>query len=559
SFIEGRVAVQKTGARSTVEFLRTQLDTIESQLRRAEEALRVFREREQVVSLTAEADAQVGRLAELQAARNQLESERSALARIVEEVRAERPAPGEPSPYRRLLAFPTLLRNQAASALLTALTELDNQRALLLQRRTPRDPDVIALDRQIADLERQIRDLVETYNDGLRKQVASVDAALAGFGERLERIPAKEVEFARLQRNASVLGEIYTLLQTRLKESEIAQAVEDQSARVVDRAFLPELPVAPRKGLNLALAAMLGLMLGVGAAFGREWMDSAVHSKEDVQAATGLAVLGLIPHIGDGRRRRRPLVAVRSRRALPDPATQQRAVLVAARDARHVVTEAYRTLRTNLTFARPERPLKTLVFTSPAPGDGKTTSVANLAATLAQQGLRVLAIDADMRRGMLHRDLGGVREPGLAELLVNRATLEQAIQRAELGTGGGVDFIATGQFPPNPAELLGGDRFRHLLERLEPTYDAILIDCAPVNLVTDAAVVGTQVDGVLLVARAGKTARHELAFAMDQLRNVRVPVVGAVLNDFDVKRDARYGGSYYYYAAGYGTDSSSNS
>jgi capsular exopolysaccharide synthesis family protein len=554
SFLASRVSVQKTGARSTVDFLRMQLDTIAGQLRRAEDALRAFRESEQVVSLDAEAGAQVTRLAELQAQRNDLEAERAALAHILAEVRAARVDAEGRSPYRRLLAFPTLIRNPAASSLLGSLTALDNQRAELRLRRTAQDPDVIAVEAQIAALEAQVRDLVQTYADGLGRQVASADAALAGFGERLERIPAKEVQFARLQRNAVVLGEIHTLLQTRLKESEIAQAVEDKSARIVDAAFLPELPVAPRKGLNLALAGLLGLMLGVGAAFGREWMDGAIHSQEDVQQATGLSVLGLIPHIGGKRKVTLPRIGA-PRRALPGGAglatnaATGRAVLVAGNDPQHVVTEAYRALRTNLTFARVDRPLRTLVFTSPAPGDGKTTSVSNLAATLAQQGIRVIAIDADMRRGMLHQDLGGRRGPGLSELLIGKDDLAETIQTLELGAGGSVDFVGTGQLPPNPSELLGGGRLRQLLDRLEPLYDVILIDCAPVNLVTDAAVVGTQVDGVILVTRAGKTQKGELAFAMNQLRNVRVPVVGAVLNDFDVKRDARYGGAYAYYAA----------
>jgi capsular exopolysaccharide synthesis family protein len=543
-FIERRKGLRKTAARSAVEFLRGQLDTLSRQVRRVEDSLRTFREAEQVVSLQDEAGAQVQRLAELQAQRTDVNGERAALERLVADANAAQAAPGQPSPFRRLLAFPTLLKNQATAALLSSLITLDNQRADLLLRRKPKDPDVVALNANIRELEGQVRAVVQTYLDGLRQQVASLDASLAGFEGRLKKIPAKEVHFARLQRSNQVLTEIYTLLQTRLKESEIAQAVEDPSAQVVDEAFQPELPVAPRRGLNLLLAGFLGLGLGLTGAFGREWLDTTVHSRDDIQAATGVSVLGIIPHIRDARakyrfarRQKAPAIGLRE--------AGMSLALAAGRDLQGPVSEAYRALRTNLAFVRPERPPKTIAFTSAAPEDGKSTSVANLAATLAQQGLKVLVIDADMRRGTLHRVFAGVREPGLSELLVGRAELEAAIQDVDLGPSGRVHLIAGGPPPPNPAELLASNRLRQLLDRLEPHYDAILLDCPPVNIVTDAAVVGTQADGVLVVARAGKTQRAELAFSVEQLRTVRVSVLGAVLNDFELKRDASSGGGYY--------------
>ncbi|MEA2713906.1 MAG: tyrosine-protein kinase Etk/Wzc [Gemmatimonadales bacterium] len=542
SFIDQRVQLRKTGARSTVGFLRSQLDTLSHQLRRVEDSLRVFREAERVVSLEAEAGSQVQRLAELQAQRGEVEGERAALERLVVEARSSPASPGQPSPYRRLLAFPTLFRNQATSALLSSLTTLDNERATLLLRRTPKDPDVVSLSGMIADLETQVQGVVLTYLDGLRQQVASFDGSLAGFGKRLEKIPAKEVHYARLQRSNQVLSEIYTLLQTRLKESEIAQAVEDPSAQVVDEAFLPEVPVAPRKGLNLFLSMFLGIGLGLACAFGREWLDTAIHSREELQSVTRVPVLGLIPHIRDARvkyrfRRRR----VQSIELRPVGISLS---LIAGRDPHGPDSEAYRALRTSLAFVRPDRPPKSIIVTSPAPGDGKSTTVSNLAVTLAQQGLKVIVIDADLRRGTLHRVFGVGREPGLSDLLIGRTNLEAATQEIDLGAEGLLHLIGAGAPPPNPADLLGSNRLRQVLNLVEPLYDVVLVDCPPINLVTDAAIAGTQVDGVLLVARAGKTQRGELAFSMEQLRNVRVPVLGAVLNDFDMKRDASYGGDY---------------
>jgi len=561
TFILSRQDVQKTEARSTVEFLKEQIESITAQLGAAEEALRAFRENEQVVNLEAQATTQVSRLAELQAQRSELEAERSALSTLLAEVeRSSVDSPDAESPYRRLMAFPSLFRNQATSELFRSLSVLENERAQLLNRRTDAHPDVQVLTQRIRELEEQLRSIATTYLEGLSNQVTSLDSTLARFSEQLERIPAKEVNYARLRRHAKVLEDIYLLLQTRLKEAEIAQAVEDPSVRLVDPAVAPIEPIKPRKVVNLVLALGLGAMLGVATAFLREYMDTAVHTREDIQQLTGLPVLGLIPQIrdvppsGNGRGR----IAPASANGQSGTAFEMR--LVTGRDPRNPVSEAYRSLRTNITFARPDKPPKALVITSPTPGDGKSTSAANLAVTLTQQGHKVLLVDADLRRGILNSVFGVEREPGLSNVLLAGTDVAQAIRQIDLGESGVLDFLPTGIMPPNPSELLSSPRMYNLLQRLKEIYDAIILDAPPLNLVTDAALLGTNADGVLLVARANKTEKGGLHFAMEQLRNVRAPVLGAILNDVDFRRDTRYGGRYgsygAYYQYYYGSDAS---
>jgi|CXWL01.1.fsa_nt_gi capsular exopolysaccharide synthesis family protein len=548
AFVSRRVGTRKTGARSTVEFLRGQLDTLQGEMRASEDSLQHFREAERVVSIEQQASVSVGKLAELQADRNQAAAELAAIEATLAEARARSQVAGSPSPYRRLLAFPTLLRNPVISTLLQSVTTLENERATLLVRRTDRDPDVAALTGQIAAVEGQIAGVVVTYTDGLRQQVVAFDRSLAQSGAQLDKIPAKEIRLAQLLRSTTVLTELSTLLQTRLKEAEISEAVEDPSAQVVDFAERPVVAVSPRPALNLALATLLGLLLGGGIAVGREVLDRKVHNREElVQAAGGLPVLGVIPHFTTPRPRSLPSEPQRRKE---DRAT----ALVAREDPQANVLEAYRALRTSLAFAGVEQTPKLVVVTSPTAGDGKSTSTVNLAASLAQQHLRVLVIDADMRRGSLHRTLGGARTPGLSEILTGQVNPLSTIQSLAFDGVGQVDLISTGTIPPNPSELLGSARMPDLFELLEPRYDTILIDTPPVNIVADVLVLARHADGVVLVTRGGTTERGAIRFALEQLESVHATVLGTVLNDYDVHRAASYGGEYYrhYYGSGYG-------
>lgn len=551
-FIQRRQMVRTQQSRSTVAFLNDQLDTLGQQLLVFESGLQQFRERENAVSLKAEGEAQVSRLAEFQANRDIANAERAALAQLMDELARAPDRPFEPSPYRRLMGFPTILSSGTASEVLVGLNEIENKRAELLMRRTADDPDVIVLTSRIHDMEDQLRVMATTYLQVLTSRIASLDVVLSQFISELKRIPAKEIHLARLMRQAKITEDIYTELQSQMKEAQIVAAVQDPSVRVVDPAILPLKPISPNVPVSFMLALILGLAMGGSIAFVKENLDTTIHTREELQLESGVVpVLGLIPRIRDvagttnGARRglwkKRQSVTVTSAEAL-------RSRLVAGRSPRSSASEAYRALRTNLAFARPEKPPKTVVFTSAAPGDGKSTSSSNLAITLAQQGLRSIVIDADMRRGTMHEALETTARPGLSDYLLGGLSLEQVIRRIDLA-GAIFDFIPTGTLPPNPAELLASTRMQALLEHLEGEYDAVTFDAPPLNVVTDAAVLGAHTDGVVLVVRAGVTDRAAVRYALDQLNAVRARVLGSVLNDVDVKRERYYGselaGTYY--------------
>lgn len=562
-FIQRRQNVRQTETRSTVTFLRQQLERVSTQLAAAEDALRSFREREDIVDLPEEERSQVDHVAELQAQRNALDTERAALASLLQEVEAahDRQRPDASSSYRSLVAFPTLLRSQAASELLGSLTAAEDRRSDLLTRRTMKDPDVQLMTERIRELEDQLRLIATTYLQGLSGQVASYDSVLSASGEKLGRFPAKEIKLARLQRQAKGLEDIYTLLQTRLKEGEVAEAVEDASVRVVDAASLPRAPIRPKPVLNITLAVLSGLLLGVSLAFAREYIDQAVHTRNELQAISGTPVLGLIPHFHKEGQLTSRILGVAQR--LTGNASHHVPVTTMGRDwngarkfnalqlANHSdarsMAEAFQRLATNIIFARPDNPVKRLVLTSPLPGDGKTLVAVNVAVALAKRGRRVLLIDADLRRGMISSVCRLRREPGLSSVILGSVPLSEA--RREIGLGGDdmLHVVTTGALQENPAPVLAGDQIRVLLDKVSNDYDVIIFDSPPINVVTDAALLSSSCDAVLLVARAGVTAVPALSLAMEQLRQVRAPIVGAVLNDIDFERDATYDGSYRYY------------
>jgi tyrosine-protein kinase Etk/Wzc len=537
SFVRYQRSTSRSESLSTVAVLREQVASYQKQLHTAEERLKNYRESAQIISPKDQAEQQIRRLAELQVKHDAMEVQRSALASLLADVRATPASPGNPSPFRRLATFPSFIQNEAVQNLLATLTELENERDVLLVNRTAEHPQVQGFSKRIADIEGQLFRLANDYLGSLDKQIASESAKVAEFGVELSAVPAKEVEYVRLLREQELLAQVYLTLQAQLKQAEVEEAIDPDDVRIIDSALVPEEPVSPRPLVNLILASMLGMMVGLAAAVGREITDTKVRSRGDAElAAGGVPLLGSIPRIrslqdgattADGYAR-----ALRARITRIPAETRVRDRLVTQRAPRHPASEAYRDLRTSITFASAEGVPQLLVITSAREGDGKSVVASNLAVAFAQQGSRTLLVDGDLRRGRLHSALGVRQDPGLAHLLTGRATLEDAIQEVEVGNAGrSLFFISSGAFPQDPAELLGSLRMRELAGELRERFDFVVIDAPPLGPVADAAVLGTSADATVLVARADVTDRSALEDAVLRLRRLRVPIAGVVLND----------------------------
>lgn len=271
----------------------------------------------------------------------------------------------------------------------------------------------------------------------------------------------------------------------------------------LDQALLPRTPVAPRPTYNLVLGILLGGLIGTLFALLHDALDRSIKTSVQSEAASGAPVLGLVPRLRRGHRG-----------------------VLSPQDQMQEAGEAYRTLRTSVRFLHPDDQLRTLVITSAGAGEGKTTTVVNLATSIAQGGERVVVVDADLRRASVAEVLGLEGSVGLSSVIARQVSLPDAVQRWN-------DLFAVlpaGQLPPNPSELVGSQRMVAVLEELLAEYDVVLLDTPPVLPVTDAVALATQADGVLLVARAGRTQRQNLAEARRRLDGVGAQVVGCVLN-----------------------------
>lgn len=555
-YLEGRVEHARAKVVTAVGFLKGQADTLQSQLLAAEQALRDYRERAGIVDLPTEASTQVTQGAEVNTRRTMLEAEHSALKQLVADADTAGKGSAEGSPYRRLAGFPSLINNPVVSGQLHTLSDLEDQRAQLLQRRTPQDPDVRMLDRRIGDVDAQLRGVTNAYLEGLNNQINSLDNSLRTQAAKAARIPTKSMDEERLARRPRLLGDVYAMVQTRLQEARIAENAADPGVRMIDRAELPTRPVWPRANLIFLVALSVGVLGGGALAWMREGLDGSVHSRADAVRAAGVPLLGLIPRI----RMLRP----RSRSALPRGLLgdaprgfgarasrrraehSHRALLLGGKDRSGAALEAYAWLETSLALTRPANAPRTVAFTSPLSREGKTINAANLALSVARRGKRVLLIDADLRRGMIHHLFGISQERGLADVLGARIPLAQAIRCLPLGEGAELHVLPRGEAEGHPASAFRSDALHELLSRLSASYDLIVIDSPPVNLVSDPLVLGGMVDGMVLVARAGVTEATALAEAAQHLREAGAPLLGVLLNDIDIKRDSSYDEGYRY-------------
>jgi len=389
------------------------------------------------------------------------------------------------------------------------LLEAQQKRQDLQARFTAQHPTVQVLDAQIKNLTQQIN-------------------AMEG---KAKSFPNVEQDLLRLTRDVKVNNELYTSLLNSFQQLRLVKEGKVGNVRVVDVAAVPEQPVKPQKAMVLALSGVLGVLVGLGLAFLRNSLRPGIKNADDIEQHVGLHVFATVPHSGDQTQ-----LTVESK----DKSTSMH--LLANLLPNDPCIESLRSLRTALQFAMLDAPNNIVLITGPTPGIGKSFISANFAAVLAAGGKRVLLLDADLRKGHIHESFGLPRGHGLSELISGTQTLAQVTHP---NVSQGLDFIATGPLPPNPAELLMSPATVQLLQAVGANYDMVVIDTPPVLAVSDTQVMASLAGSVFMVARAEISTLAELQESAKRLGRSGVTVRGVIFNDLNLSK-RRYGYGYKY-------------
>ncbi len=363
----------------------------------------------------------------------------------------------------------------------------------------------------------------------LNAEIVSIKKKIEEEKQKIIENSKKAIKYSIMKRDVDLNKELYNAFMKKLKELDIAAEVKKSNVSVLEYATKPEFPVKPKKKTILLISIIAGIILGISAALIQEYIDRTIWSEEQVQKFVGLPVLGVIPHLAADTEDSIPLISTYSLRSTE--------------------AELYRILRTNLKLSQLGKHSTSILMTSTAPGEGKSTNSINLAITIAQTGIKTLLIDADLRRPIIHNVFNVPLHPGLTEILVGDVTsYNEVITPTPVNN---LFLLSAGTIPPNPSELLESGRFPDLMKYATQNFDQIIIDSAPIGMVSDTTLIANMVDGVVVVLMAGKTDRFIALKSVQILKKNKIHVYGAILNNMR-KEDIYKSYYYYYYYTQYG-------
>ena len=541
---------KRTEANSTTgDFLQKRIAELQQQIRTSEERLVNYAKNNQIISLDPNQNTVVERLAGLNQQLLQAENERKTAEAAYNAAKVPDAA--------------NALVDEAAKQngdLEAKLIELRQKRALLLVDATEEAPEVKEVDQQIAELDKQLKDLRS------RKSATLLTNLNTRYQQALEREQSLRKAFEQqraqtLSQNEAAIN--YRIIQQEIetnksllngllqgaKENDVVLAGKPNNISIVDYALTPDTPVGPNRTRTVIAAFFLSIGLGLGLALFFEYLDDTVHSTEEVERVLHLPALAVIPSVGSAARRR-VLPGISRTTALQKHGNGNgngNSELLKNVDGRSPLAEAYRHLRTSVLLSTAGRAPKSLLVTSSLPGEGKTTTAVNTAISLAQTGASVVIIDADMRRPRLQSIFDMHGQEGLSSILSSDASDDYMRSLVREDQESGLSVLTSGPIPPNPAELLGSDQMRRLIATLQASYTHVVVDSPPVSSFTDGVLISTMVDGVLLVVHGGKSSRHIVRRSKQLLNDVGAKIFGVVLNNVNLQSH-----DYYYYQSYYG-------
>jgi len=540
AYINQNMEIKLDAVQDAVKWLHNRIDQERTKVEKAEKALLKYKEQHNIVtdfsSDTEKITAQ--KLAQLNTQVVAAES-----TRVEAETRYTQSRDLSNTPDM-LDSIPEVLNNELIRQMKTMEVELYKRMSELSKKYGAKHPQMIAIKSELRTLKKRKKTEINRVVNSLRNEYEvalarenSLKAALTRQKQELLDLNQKAISYGVLRREAESAREMYELLIKRFKETTLTEDMRTGNIRIVDQAEVPRRPVKPKKGLNLALAVVMGLLFSLGMAFFFEYLDNTVENADDIKRYLDIPFLGPVPVI-----------------AFENPEETSKDIrpeLVTLNTPKSIASEAYRGIRTDILFSSPEAEPRIILVSSAGPQEGKTLTVTNLAVTMAQAGSRVMVLDCDLRRPRLHKLFRINKNRGLTNLLIG----DHKLKLEALATGiSNLYLIPAGSIPPNPSELLGSRRMDELLKSLLHKFNRIIIDSPPIGAVTDAAVLSKYTDGVVYVLRANTTVRGVAINGLEQFKQVGANVLGAVLNGVDFEKDKYYYSHYSYYYYGQSID-----
>jgi succinoglycan biosynthesis transport protein ExoP len=515
-------------------FIEEQLKTVEERLREGENTLNAFKRERGVISITDEQKASLDKFTELEKATEKVEREMKEIKYDVDFLKE-----GKPIPERQMAV---LFADPAISKLQAGLSELILERDKLLIDLKPAHPEVKEIDKKISDVRTEIVNRLTSTLSALSKKREMFSGEMNQLKGKISLLPPTAMELGRLEREVKIDQDLLSLLKTKYQEVLIKEAEKIEDVSIIKKAVeQPEIKNPPKTFFNTVLGLIMGMILGLVFAFIFESVDTSITAIEDVEAFLGCPVVGVIPHVKTSE-----VISYfkEKKRDISEAKAKIYQMLISHFIPRSVAAESYRSLQTNISFVAAEKKLRSIMLTSSSPNEGKTLTAINLAITLAQNGKRVLLVDADFRSPVLHYYFGLEKEPGLSNVILNKTPWREAARSVvDIMIGFNVDdvtavpgldnlnILTSGLSVAQPVESLNSVRIPGLIKDVSENYDLVIFDAPPVLPVADSIVLGNKVDGVFMVYEVGKVGRVALKRAKSMLENVGTKVFGIILNN----------------------------
>jgi len=546
-------------------FIADQRNNVLKNLQDAEEAVQAFQEKNNLVSIDAQASASLNQITNGDREIQRLRQDLKVIGTLIEDMEKQGGISDE------LIKGDDRDRVGENFILYTRqLNDLHKERDAALVKYTENHPDLLEIKAKMTSLRQALEDELYQRKKVTREDLTAVKKRNDSIKAEYKKMPAQGLEYSRLLRQVDLQQGVVVVLEEQYQNALIREADKIEAVSILQYAITPNRPIKLHSPMRRAvLGAILGMILGVVFAVVAETLDTSIGTIEDVQEYTGTQVVGVIPFINIDEVR--ASLRRRGERVDDEVALQRKAQLVAYFDPLSVLAETYRNLRTNIEFVTVEKGAKTLMITSSMLREGKSTTIANLAMTMAQLGKRTLLVDCDLRKPSVARLFGLEKEPGVTEVIVGNYQWRDVVRTVtDIVTGGmgmedilqtqgisNLHIITSGSIPPNPAELLNSGRMMDFIAELEAAYDMVLFDAPPILHVTDAAILGKKVDGVLMVYKAGDISRTSLKRSTGMLKTVQIDLLGVVLNGIrsDLSTEFQDMGYSAYYAYGHEGDS----